>query len=77
MSLTLQQYHPWTKYIRVEQHWIREKIQNEEIKLQYIKTKKQVADSLTKPLPKDAFVLFPSALGLEWLGHMELGLYSS
>ena len=58
-------YHPRTKYIGVEQHWIREKIQNEEVELQYIETKKQVADGLTKPLPKDAFVLFRSALGLE------------
>jgi hypothetical protein len=58
-------YHPRTKHIGIQHHWIREKIQNREIKLEYVETKKQVADGLTKPLPKDAFLLFRSALGLE------------
>jgi hypothetical protein len=58
-------YHPRTKHIGIQHHWIRERIQDGEIDLEYISTGKQVADGLTKPLPKDAFRFFRSALGLE------------
>lgn len=58
-------FHARTKYIGVEHHWIREQIRNEQIELQYISTKKQVADGMTKPLPKDAFFTFRNLLGLE------------
>jgi len=58
-------YHPRTKHIGIQHHWIRERIQEEEIELEYISTNRQVADGLTKPLPKHAFYLFRSALGLE------------
>jgi hypothetical protein len=35
------------------------------VDLEYVQTSKQVADSLTKALPKDAFEAFREALGLE------------
>jgi len=42
-----------------------EKIAEQVVDLEYIQTSKQVADGLTKALPKDAFVAFRDALGLE------------
>lgn len=35
------------------------------VDLEYVQTSKQVADGLTKALPKDAFEAFREALGLE------------
>jgi hypothetical protein len=35
------------------------------VDLEYVQTSKQVADGLTKALPKDAFEAFRDALGLE------------
>ena len=58
-------FHARTKYIAIEEHWIREKVKDNTIKLEYVSTSKQIADGLTKPLPKDAFVEFRRLLGLE------------
>jgi hypothetical protein len=41
-----------TKHIDVKYHYIREKIESQEINLKPIRTQDQVADILTKPLPK-------------------------
>lgn len=58
-------FHPRTKHIGVQHHWIREKIADKEIELEYVSTTKQVADGLTKPLPRPTFEAFRDALGLE------------
>lgn len=58
-------FHPRTKHIDIQHHWIREKVASEEIELKYVETSRQMADGLTKPLPKDSFQLFRDALGLE------------
>ena len=42
-----------------------EKIAEQVVDLEYIQTSKQVADGLTKALPKDTFIAFHDALGLE------------
>jgi hypothetical protein len=44
---------------------VREKIAEQIVDLEYIQTSKQVADGLTKALPKDSFEAFRDALGLE------------
>lgn len=58
-------FHARTKHIDIQHHWIREKIAAGDIELEYIETTRQIADGFTKPLPKDAFFRFRSALGLE------------
>jgi len=58
-------FHPRTKHIAIQHHWVREKIAEQVVDLEYIQTNKQVADGLTKALPKDTFVAFREALGLE------------
>lgn len=58
------QFHARTKHIDVQHHFVREKQHNGEVDLQYVPTDQQVADGLTKALPKDKFEVFRSALGL-------------
>jgi hypothetical protein len=58
-------FHPRTKHIAIQHHWVREKIAEQAIDLEYVQTSKQVADGLTKALPKDSFEAFRDALGLE------------
>ena len=38
------EFHRRTKYIEVEHHWIREKVQSKEIAITYISTKDMAAD---------------------------------
>jgi hypothetical protein len=58
-------FHPRTKHIAIQHHWVREKIAEQVVDLEYVQTSKQVADGLTKALPKDAFEAFRETLGLE------------
>jgi hypothetical protein len=59
------QFHAQTKHIDIQYHFVREKQDEGLIDIRYISTAEQVADGLTKALPKDAFQQFRSALGLE------------
>ena len=58
------QFHARTKHIEIAHHYGREKVQAGEINLQYTPTERQVADGLTKPLPRDPFQRFRRAIGL-------------
>jgi hypothetical protein len=57
--------HARSKHIAIQEHFVREKVQSGEVELQYVPTEKQVADGLTKALPKVPFQAFYKALGLE------------
>lgn len=57
-------FHARTKHIEIQHHFIRERILDGEIDVQYIPTGNQTADILTKPLPKPAFELHRVALGI-------------
>ena len=59
------QFHARSKHIDIQWHYQREKVGDSSVDLQYIPTEDQVADSLTKALPKDKFLIFQKALGLE------------
>ena len=43
-------FHDWTKHIAICHHYIREKVDNGEIILEYLPTVEQVTNVLTKPL---------------------------
>ena len=58
-------FHARTKHIALRHHFIREKIADGDIELEYIQTCRQMADGFTKALPKNAFYEFRDALGLE------------
>ncbi|KAL4378362.1 hypothetical protein GQ457_02G027480 [Hibiscus cannabinus] len=56
--------HDRTKHVEIDRHFIAEKIKKGTAKLFYIPTDGQLADSLTKALPKPAFDSFKCKLDL-------------
>ncbi|KAM1033230.1 hypothetical protein ACFX2C_036800 [Malus domestica] len=54
-----------TRHINMKFHFIREAIQAKEIELVYYRTEEQIADILTKALPKDRFVYLNELLGVK------------
>jgi hypothetical protein len=58
------QFHARTKHIDIQWHFVREKCTEDRITLDFVPTDQQIADGLTKPLPKPAFLRFRQALGL-------------
>ncbi len=56
--------HSRAKHIDIRHHFIRERIQNKEIELEYCSTKDMLADIFTKQLPREAFEKFRTALGV-------------
>ncbi|CAL8132939.1 unnamed protein product [Prunus armeniaca] len=58
-------HHQKIRHISRKFHFIREAIQAKEIELIYCKTEDQIADILTKALPKDRFVRLRSLLGVK------------
>ena len=56
--------HQSTKHIRIQVHFIREKLESGEINLKYVETKLQVADFLTKPLTREKTEFCRNSVGL-------------
>ena len=54
--------HKSTKHIDIRFHFVRERVASEEVKLIYIKTQNQLADLLTKPLPKPQMIRIRGAV---------------
>jgi hypothetical protein len=48
--------HRKAKHIEIRYHFVRERVESQEIKLVYVPTGNQLADLLTKPLPRDRVV---------------------
>ena len=48
-------FHSKTKNISIKYHVQREKVAEKEIRLEYVNTKEQIANTFTKALPKDTF----------------------
>ena len=56
--------HSKTKHIAIKYHFVRELVQEKEIRLEYVHTKEQIVDIFTKSLPKDAFMYLRGKLGV-------------
>jgi len=58
-------YHSRTRHIAIKHHFIREAIEEGEIELNFCRSEEQIADILTKALPKDKFQILREALGVQ------------
>jgi hypothetical protein len=61
-------FHDHTKHIEVRHHFLRHKVEGEEIRLEYTPTDEQTADVLTKGLVCNKHKCFSKAMGLRCLG---------
>src|SRR5690242_15694568 len=57
-------HHSRSKHIDIKYHFVREKVDNKEIKIRYCPTERMVADILTKPLLQSQHVKLRLMLGL-------------
>lgn len=57
-------YHGKTKHIKMRYHYIRKAINDHDVILKHISTNSMVADPLTKPIARDAFIRHVKSLGL-------------
>ncbi|GAA0167039.1 hypothetical protein LIER_22063 [Lithospermum erythrorhizon] len=57
-------FHARTKHIEIDFHFVREKVARKELQIQFISTKDQIADLLTKPLSSSRFAFFRDKLRL-------------
>ncbi|KAJ0522439.1 putative RNA-directed DNA polymerase [Helianthus annuus] len=55
-------FHARTKHVEVDFHFVRERVAQGKLKVQFISTKDQLADVFTKPLPADRFLYLKSKL---------------
>ena len=58
------QFHDRTKHIEVRHHFIRDKIEQGELELEYIPTGEQVADVMTKALNREKHNVFTKEMGV-------------
>nr|GFA24238.1 copia protein [Tanacetum cinerariifolium] len=56
--------HPRAKHIDVRYHFIKEQVENGIVELYFIRTKYQLADIFTKPMPRERFNFLIEKLGM-------------
>lgn len=64
------EFHKRTKHIDIRYHYIREKVQEKEIFVEYVQTVNQRADIFTKALPNDRFKYLCSLIGISDLNDI-------
>ena len=61
--------HSRSKHIDIKHHFIRNLIRDNQVKLDYVSTKENIADLFTKPLNKNLFNTIVPKLGITGLGR--------
>ena len=56
--------HAKTKHIAIKYHYVRELVEDKEVKMKYVNSKEQIDDIFTKPLSKDAYEYIRGKLGV-------------
>eukprot|EP00253_Pinus_taeda_P035842 PITA_35842 len=56
--------HSKTKHIPIKYHFLREQVLEQKVKLEYVPSKEQFSDILTKPLPRETFEYLRQKLGV-------------
>ncbi|XP_038882214.1 uncharacterized protein LOC120073436 [Benincasa hispida] len=64
-----------TKYVEIDRHFIKEKLDSGSIYIPYISSSQQIVDVLTKGLPRQNFDTYVSKLGLIDIYTPTLGEY--
>ena len=57
-------FHSRMKHVAIDFHFIREQVQNGTLHVSHVSSDDQLADALTKPLPKSQFLSLKSKIGL-------------
>jgi len=65
------EYHARTKHIDIQYHFVRECVENGDIKLEYCPTADMVADALTKVLPKERHWMLVERMGMKRMEDAE------
>jgi hypothetical protein len=58
-------HHAWTKHIDVQHHFVRKRVENEEVRFEYCATEHMVADVFIKALSKERHHKLINMFGLE------------
>ena len=56
--------HTKKKHIAIKYHYLRELVQDKEVKMEYVNSKEKIVDIFTKLLPKDAHEYLRGKLGM-------------
>lgn len=56
--------HSKTKYKSIKYNYLKEKVNEQKVKLEYVSTKERIVDIFTKSLPIDTFAYLGDKLGL-------------
>jgi len=56
--------HSKTRHILIKYHFLREQVTKQNVKMEYINTKKQIVDIFTKLLPREVFEYVKQKMGV-------------
>ena len=57
--------HEKTKHITIKYHYVRELVEDKQVKMEYIHTKEKIENIFTKPLSKDTYEYLRRKLGVK------------
>ncbi|CAL1681010.1 unnamed protein product [Lasius platythorax] len=69
------EFHKRTKHVEVKYHFVREKYQENAIRIEHANTENMIADIMTKPLGRQKFEKFRHQLGLVDEAHTYISYF--
>ena len=68
------EYHKQTKHIDIQHHYVRELVQDDYVRMEWVSTKEQLADRFTKVLPQPTFIEHRTKLGVMPIIHNQCSM---